>query len=179
MSLAPNWDDTYVKHTWNAVPTNWESVGPPPAGTTLDLRIALNPHRENALIEALYEVSDPTHPKYGSHLSKEQVAELVAPHPDALALARSWLEHHGVPHAATTTTTHGGAWLTVIGVPVSRANALLGASYQLYRHAETRETVLRTPSYALPAALLAHVQTVAPTTYFGPPHLHGLCGGTG
>ena len=64
MSLAPNWDDVYVKHTWDSVPANWESLGPPPAGTTIDLRIALNPHQENALVDALYEVSDPKHPKH-------------------------------------------------------------------------------------------------------------------
>ncbi|KAI9444516.1 hypothetical protein H4582DRAFT_1805939, partial [Lactarius indigo] len=102
---------------------------------------------------------------------------LVAPHPDALALVRSWLEHHGVPPASVS-TTHGGGWLTVAAVPVSRANALLGASYQLYRHVETHETVLRTLGYALPVMLLAYVQTVAPTTHFGSPHPRGLGGDT-
>src|SRR6266702_716525 len=58
--LVP-WDDMRVKHTWDAVPPNWESLGHPAAGTTIDLYIALQPHRESALIDALYEVSDPTH----------------------------------------------------------------------------------------------------------------------
>ncbi|KAI9453042.1 Pro-kumamolisin, activation domain-containing protein, partial [Lactarius psammicola] len=100
---------------------------------------------------------------------------LVAPHPDTLVLIRSWLEHHGVP-LASVSVTHGGSWLTVAAVPVSQANALLGASYQLYRHAETHETVLRTLRYALPAVLLAHVQTIAPTTYFGSPRTQRLRG---
>ncbi len=65
--------------------------------------------------------------------------------------------------------THGGGWLTVTGVPVSQANDLLGASYQLYQHTSTNETILRTVGYALPAVLHAHVQTVAPTTYFPSP----------
>jgi tripeptidyl-peptidase-1 len=52
-------------------------------------------------------------------------------------------------------------------VPLAQANTLLGASYQLYRHLETNETILRTIGYALPAALHDRVQTVAPTTYFG------------
>src|SRR6266702_6995958 len=56
--LVP-WDDTRVKHTWNAVPPNWESLGHPPAGANIDLYIALKPHQESALIDALYEVSDP------------------------------------------------------------------------------------------------------------------------
>ena len=104
--------------------------------------------------------------RYGAHLSKEQVAELVAPHPDTLGLVTSWLEYSGV--SSSISMTHGGGWLTVTGVPVSQANDLLGASYQLYRHTSTNKTVLRTVSYALPAALHAHVQTVVPTTYFSP-----------
>ena len=67
--VAPRWDDMRVKHRWDAIPDKWECQGHPPAGTTIDLRIALRPHRENALVDALYEVSDPSHPKYVSILS--------------------------------------------------------------------------------------------------------------
>jgi tripeptidyl-peptidase-1 len=182
------WDDVRAKHSWDSIPEKWECQGHPPAGAAIDLRIALKPHRENALIDALYEVSDPRHSKYvslafslrvhslthmgrcryGAHLSKEQVAELVAPHPDTLDLVGSWLAYHEVPTSAVT-ITHGGGWLTIYKVPLTQANALLGATYQLYRHTETNETIVRTIGYALPAALHEHVQTVAPTTYFGSP----------
>jgi tripeptidyl-peptidase-1 len=103
--------------------------------------------------------------RYGAHLSREQVADLVAPHPDTLKLVYSWLTYNGVPPSSIS-TTHGSGWLTVAGVPVSRANELLGASYQLFYHAWTNETILRTVSYALPAALHMHVKTVVPTTAF-------------
>jgi tripeptidyl-peptidase-1 len=166
---SPCWDDMRLKHSWDSIPEKWECQGHPPAGTTIDLRVALKPHRKNALIDALYEVSDPSHSKYGAHLSKEQVAELVAPHPDTLELVGSWLACHEVPSTAVS-ITHGGSWLTVYNVPLTQANALLGATYQRYRHIETNETIIRTISYALPAALHEHVQTVAPTTYFGSPH---------
>ncbi|KAH9070670.1 subtilisin-like protein [Lactarius deliciosus] len=163
-----NWNDMHTKHRWNAIPGKWESIGQPPVGTTIDLRIALKPNREHALADAIHEVSNPKHPKYGSYLSKEQVAKLVAPHPYTLKLVETWLQHHGVS-PSNVSTSHGGNWLTVTGVPVSTANELLGASYQLYRYAGTNETILRTVGYALPAALHVHVQTVAPTTYFGSP----------
>jgi tripeptidyl-peptidase-1 len=64
--LSPRWDDIRVKHLWGSIPDKWECQGHPPAGTTIDLRIALKPHREFALIDALHEVSDPSHPKYVS-----------------------------------------------------------------------------------------------------------------
>ncbi|KAH9176752.1 subtilisin-like protein [Lactarius sanguifluus] len=167
-TFASRWDVVKAKHTWNSVPENWQNLGHPPSGTTIDFHIALKAQNENALIDVLHQVSSPGHPKYGAHLSREEVAELVAPPSDVLELANAWLAHRGIPPSAIS-TKHGGSWLTVIGVPVSRANELLSASYQLYRHIETNDTVLRTLSYGLPTALLEHVQNVAPTTHFGFP----------
>ncbi|KAH8982958.1 subtilisin-like protein [Lactarius akahatsu] len=166
--LSPHWDDMRIKHSWNAVPENWESLGCPLDGTTIDLYVALWPYRENALIDELYEVSNPDHPRYGAYLSDEQVAELVAPRPGTFELVNSWLEYHGVS-SSSVSMTHGGTTLTLNGVSVTQANALLGASYQLYRHVKTNETIVRTIGYALPAALHGLVQTVAPTTYFASP----------
>ncbi|KAI9454052.1 subtilisin-like protein [Lactarius psammicola] len=167
--FSPHSGDMRIKHSWNAIPKNWESLGHPPSDTTINLYVALKPHRENALVDALYDVSSPRSPKYRAHLSKEQVAELVAPHPNTLELVNSWLEHHGVPSSSVSMTL-GGNTLKLKGVSVSKANALLGASYQLYRHIESSETLIRTVGYALPAALHRHVLTVSPTTSFVPPH---------
>lgn len=54
--------------------------------------------------------------RYRAHLSKEEVAKLVAPHPDTLELVHSWFAHHSVD-SSSISTTHGGSWLTVTGVP--------------------------------------------------------------
>ncbi|KAH9061848.1 subtilisin-like protein [Lactarius deliciosus] len=162
--LAPRWNETKVKHAWHTIPDNWVDLGHPSAGTTIDLHLALKSHDEDALIDALYEVSDPKHPRYRSHLSKEQVADLVAPHADTLELINSWLEHLGIPPSSVSRTL--GSWLTLTGVPVSQANDILGASYQLYNHVETNHTVLRTISYSIPEALHEHIHTIVPTTYF-------------
>ena len=107
----------------------------------------------------------PLHFSYGAYLSKEQAAELVTPHPDTVELVRARLVHHGI-RPSSISTTHGGSWLTVTDVPVSQANQLLSASYQLYQNSKTNDTIIRTISYALPKVLHAHIQTVEPTTYF-------------
>ncbi len=62
--LKPRWDDMRVKHSWDSIPDKWECQGHPPADTTIDLRVALKPHHDNALIDGLHKVSDPRHPKY-------------------------------------------------------------------------------------------------------------------
>ncbi|KAF8271680.1 subtilisin-like protein [Lactarius quietus] len=158
----------HTVHSWKNVPENWVNLGHPSVGTTINLHIALRPHRESALIDALYEVSDPSHPRYGAHLTREQVAELAGPHPHTLNLVRSWLIHHDIPFSSFS-MTHGGNTLVLTGVSIIQANKLLGASYQLYRHVKSNVTVVRTIGYALPAALHSHVWTVAPTTHFGSP----------
>ncbi|KAH8997661.1 subtilisin-like protein [Lactarius hatsudake] len=171
----------HIKHSWNAVPTNWVSLGRPPSGTTIDLYIALKPNRENALIDALYEARPPPlvllrmfsrvlllRYRYRAHLTKEQVADLVAPRPETLELVNSWLEHHGIS-SSSVSLTHGGNTLKLEGVSVTQANTLLGASYEVYRHAERGETIVRTVGYSLPRALHWHVLTVVPTTSFVSP----------
>ncbi|KAI9453129.1 subtilisin-like protein [Lactarius psammicola] len=147
-TLSPRWDDMHIMHCWNSVPKNWESLGHPPSNTTIDLYIALKPQHENALTDALY-----------------QVARLVAPHPNTLELVNSWLEHHDIS-SSSISMTHGGSTLMLKGVSVAQANTLLNASYQLYRHVESSEVIVRTIGFALPAALHRHVLTVAPSTTF-------------
>ncbi|KAF8262250.1 peptidase S8/S53 domain-containing protein [Lactarius quietus] len=63
---------------------------------------------------------------------------------------------------------HDGNTLMLKAVPVTKANTLLDASYQVYRHVESHETIVRTVGYGLPAALHEHVRTVVPTTAFVP-----------
>jgi len=65
----PHWGGMRVKHAWSAVPLNWECLGHPAAESTIDLHIALKSQHENALIDAVYEVSNPDHPKYVPHYS--------------------------------------------------------------------------------------------------------------
>src|SRR5216683_145438 len=55
-------------------------------------------------------------------------------------------------------------------VPLAQANALLGASYQLYCHAETNVLILGTIGYALPTTLREHIEAIVPTTYFSSSH---------
>jgi hypothetical protein len=138
------------------------------------------------MIYALYEISDFKHPKYGlqafvflyafhhliriqqrrygAYLSKQQVADLIAPHLVTLKLVSSWLAHHGVPTPSiSTTVTHVGGWLTIYRLPMTKANT--ASWYNVPALPQQKRT---RPSFArfatLPAAL-----TVAPTTNFSSP----------
>ena len=181
------WDDMKINHTWNVTPVNWETLGHPSAGSTIDINIVLKPYRESALIDAVSEISDPKHSRHGhltipplapsftcafapfryrAFLSKEQVYELVRPSPHTVYLVSAWLAHNGIP-SSSISRTHGGTWFTVSDLRVTLASQLLGASYQLYRNMNTNETIIRTPvGYSPPEVLHPHVQTVMPATCF-------------
>ncbi|KAI0083965.1 peptidase S8/S53 domain-containing protein [Irpex rosettiformis] len=163
--LTKRWSDYEVKHAWNSVPKGWKCQGSAPADHLLDMRIALKQDKFDDLVTALYEVSDPTHEKYGQHLTKEQVDALVAPHPTSVDLVDEWLTAHGID-ASTAERTNGGSWLR-LPVTVDQASRMLNATYEIYHHENTEEYIVRTLSYSLPAALHPHVGVVTPTTYFG------------
>ncbi|KAL7280332.1 hypothetical protein ACG7TL_005249 [Trametes sanguinea] len=162
---SKRWDDLEVKHAWVEVPRGWELHGPAPADYTFDMRIGLKQDRFDDLVAALYEVSDPSHEKYGQHLTKEEVAALVAPHPNSVDLLESWLAAHGLDPSACQ-RSRAGDWVTV-RVSVAQAEKMLGTKYNVYRHGKSEDYVVRTMNYSLPSALHEHVAVVAPTTYFG------------
>ena len=86
-------------------------------------------------------------------------------HPDTLELVTTWLEYKGVP-LSSISTAHGGGWLTMTRVSMLQSNDLLVASYQLYFHAGTNNTILQTAGNSLLAVLHTHMQTIVLMTAF-------------
>ncbi|KAI0741645.1 peptidase S8/S53 domain-containing protein [Daedaleopsis nitida] len=162
---SKRWDDLEIKHAWEEIPRGWELHGPAPSDYTFDMRIGLKQNRFDELVTALYEVSDPAHARYGQHLSKEDVAALVAPHPDAVEAVEAWLLAHGLD-TSSAQRSPSGDWITV-RVSVAQAENMLGTKYSTYRHDKSEDYVIRTMNYSLPSVLHEHIAVVAPTTYFG------------
>ena len=59
-------------------------MGRAPSAHIIQLHIALPQPRFPELERHLAEISDPFHECYGEHLSKQEVEELVAPHPSSV-----------------------------------------------------------------------------------------------
>lgn len=62
-----------VVHETQELPAGFSRQGPAPADTMLSMRIALTSTDVDGLIKALMDVSTPSNPSYGQHLTKEQV----------------------------------------------------------------------------------------------------------
>ena len=73
----------------------------------------------------------------------------------------AWLKKNGLK--ATPGATN--QWLN-IEVPVSKANALLDADFNVYNNPDTGVTAVRTLSYSIPAELKGHLDLVHPTITF-------------
>lgn len=149
------------------VPRGWVRVSPAPADHVVDLRFGLPQHNFKQLEQALYEVSDPFHDRYGQHLSKEEVESLVAPHPKTLEAVDEWLASHGIAKSSCSRSP-AKDWV-MVKVPVSLAEKMLDTTYHVWKHAESGDTLVRTTSYSLPAHMHEHIELVTPTTYFGRP----------
>jgi len=179
VSAVPSLTSYALKETVSA-PFLWEAVGAPPPEQTIELRIGLQ-HPGFELIEKhLYEVSDPTHRRYGQHLTKAEVEALVVPPQESLSVVDTWLKSFDVD-TDSLARSPGKDWVILV-VPVHKAENLLNTvrlrltslhplmssqKYSVWKHAESGEEIIRTTSYSLPAHLHKHIDVVQPTTMFG------------
>ncbi|KAF7335276.1 Tripeptidyl-peptidase sed2 [Mycena sanguinolenta] len=146
-------------------PRGWTIFGPAPSDHFINLRIALPQSNFNLLEQHLYEISDPYHERYGAHLTKEEVEDLVAPHPDSVAAVNEWLSSHGIQEEDISRSS-AGDWLA-IRVPVWLVEKMLDTKYHIWKHATSGDYIVRTTSYSLPKDILDHVELIQPTTMFG------------
>lgn len=70
-----------------SIPDGWVHNGPAPDITLLNLRIALIQSNPSGLQKALYDVSTPSSPNYGKHLTKEEVRRFIPPRRPAYLIA--------------------------------------------------------------------------------------------
>ncbi|KAF5373905.1 hypothetical protein D9758_000883 [Tetrapyrgos nigripes] len=160
--LDNHFSNFQTKHSWATIPKGWTYHSTPPSDTLISLRLGLKQNRFDELISHLKQVSDPFHTRYGQHLSKEEVDELVAPSEETASVVAEWLTHHGIGESAISSAKE---WMTVT-LPLHVAENLLNTKYHVYSHDGSDERVLRTLSYSLPEEIHPHVNVITPTTYF-------------
>ena len=104
-------------------PHNWIDLGRAPPAQPIPLRIALPQTRFDELERHLYETSDPHHVRYGQHLLKEQVEELVKPPAHSVDAVDAWLTQYGI-RGEEIRRSPAGDWITVT-VPTFLAEEML------------------------------------------------------
>ena len=104
-------------------PRGWVKHSKPHPGHRIALRIGFPQHNFNQLEKHLYEVSDPDHERYGQHLSKAEVEQLVAPHQESVDSVNEWLFSFGLTEDDLVKSP-AADWVT-IKVPISLAEKML------------------------------------------------------
>lgn len=130
LSISSTWA-TFLPSSGNAPhvkesiapPRGWVKHSVPSPDHNIVLRIGLPQPNFSVLEQHLYEVSDPAHERYGAHLSKEEVEELVAPSPESISAVDAWLASHGIVEEALTRSP-AKDWVT-LKLPVSLIEQML------------------------------------------------------
>ncbi|KAK5136110.1 hypothetical protein LTR08_004160 [Meristemomyces frigidus] len=160
-ALPASLGSTYALKERHAVPHAWTAVGPAPKSQVISLQIGLKQSNEGVVEQHLIEVSDPTHPRYGQHLTAAEVHALTAPSDDTVDLVQDWLLEHGISRTALSPAKD---WISIV-VPIAKAEELLQTSYSTFKHRDGSE-ISRAPEWSLPAHLHEHIDVVQPTNSF-------------
>ena len=119
-----------------SLPNGWVKHSAPSPNHVVSLRIGLPQPHFPTLEHILYEVSDPTHTRYGKHLSKEEVEELVAPYPHSLNAVNDWLSTYGLGEEHIDRSP-AKDWIT-INIPVSLVEEMLDTVSPSCYHSKKR-----------------------------------------
>ncbi|CAK3804726.1 tripeptidyl-peptidase 1 precursor [Lecanosticta acicola] len=157
----PRARSNYAVKERHHVPRTWSRVGEASKSDMIHLQIGLKQQNEGEIERHLVEVSDPSHQRYGQHLSPAEIHEIIAPSQETQDLVKEWLAEHGVTNAVHN---HAKDFIHVL-VPIEKAEQMLQTSYSTFRHADGSE-ISRAPEWSLPQHLHEHIDVVQPTTSF-------------
>lgn len=102
-----------VKETWGTAPTRWARGPRVQPSTPVELIFAVKQTNLEELESTLVAVSDPDSPRYGQHLSAEEVDNLVAPRPADILTVLMWLKEQGVDLEADVEATGNSGEVTI------------------------------------------------------------------
>ena len=89
---APYAGSTFAAKDTHNAPAAWLRTGRADPDQLIRLNIGLTQGRFDELERNLYEISDPSHHRYGKHLSAEDVNELIKPKDEAIEAVHEWLK---------------------------------------------------------------------------------------
>jgi tripeptidyl-peptidase I len=124
------------------------------AGDVVSVTVLLHraPSQLAALETAFWAVSEPSSPRYGAHLTQEQVTGIVAAPAATIAVVSGWLRDGG----ATTVRPNVHRDLISATLAADKAEALFGVALYTWRHATyagIAPIVRASSSYSVPASL--------------------------
>ncbi|KAK7052662.1 family S53 protease-like protein [Favolaschia claudopus] len=144
------------------VPAGFVRQGIAPADEQITLQVALKSNNLAGLEKKLRLAATPGSSNFRQWLSKEEVKSFTQPSPETLAVFNDFASSNGL---TPTAISPNGDWIS-IELPVSKANKLFDAEFELFTHPSLKAPIMRTLSVSLPPELVGHVDALHPTTAF-------------
>ncbi|KAJ7164232.1 subtilisin-like protein, partial [Mycena filopes] len=143
-------------------PSGFVSQGAALASEVLTLRVALAANNLSGLKSKLASVSTPGSSEFRQWLTKDEVKSFVQPSAATIGTFNMWASANGLN---STIISPNGDWVE-IAVPVSQANTLFAANFEVFTHPDIPNGLTRTLSVSLPSELVGHVDVIHPTVDF-------------
>ncbi|KAJ7121434.1 family S53 protease-like protein [Mycena epipterygia] len=150
-----------------APPAGFVRQGVAPDNTMLTLRVALASNNISGLEERLTSLSTPGSSEFRQWLSMDEVKSFVQPSPETVSAFDAFALMNGLK---PTVISPNGDWVSIT-LPVSQANKLFAAQFELFTHPDMANPITRTLSVSLPSELVGHLDVLHPTTQFLGPWL--------
>ena len=187
LSLALSTSAELVFHEARAsVPSGFVSKGATPVDQTIELRIGLTSNDIDGLHDKVMSISTPGSADFRQWLSagksfynnpsrlatnpclfSDEVKSFMSPSASTLSAFNAFVKANNLQ---TADVSPNGEWVSLT-TTVGQANALFGAKFETFTHAEMSEPIVRTLSVSLPSELVGHVDVVHPTTSFEDPNV--------
>ena len=110
------------------IPEGWHSVGVPDPSRYLHFRIAMTQQKEDLFEQTLLDISTPGHSRYGQHLKREELKDILRPSPGATSAVIEWLQTAGIYDIE-----ENGEWINFVAT-TAQAESLLDTKFATYRH---------------------------------------------
>jgi len=144
-------------------PPTWKKMGVPKDDSLLKFTVALRQQNLDVLENLFNEVSDPSHPNYGKHLSLAQLSELVLPKPSHMKAVIAWLKSEGVNDFQLPPTQD----LLSFEAPVFKAQRMFNCTFAVFEHEESGKRLTRCTSlYSVPQDVAAAIDFVGGLIHF-------------
>lgn len=156
-------EDNVVVESLAQVPEGWTRLADADPAQMIRLRISLRQPNLGLFEQTLYAVSSPSSPRYGKHLKRDELRDMMKPHEASTAAVLQWLDDAGIPQALVDDDSD---WVNV-ATTVRNASALLSADFAVYGQDGTEVKKVRTLKYSVPEHVREHITMVAPVIRFG------------
>ncbi|KAJ7046119.1 subtilisin-like protein [Mycena alexandri] len=155
-----------VHESRRAAPAGFVKQGAAPANATITLRVGLASNNVGGLEERLMSIATPGSSEFRQWLSMDEVKAFVQPSPETRSAFDSFASGNGL---RPTVISPSGDWVSIT-LPISQANDLFAAQFEVFTSPSLVHPITRTLSVSLPSELVGHVDVLHPTTAFPDPN---------